>query len=1161
MRGLNKLSEHETSTPLNIFATKATAPTTKNSTKSLKLSNPTTNITRRTPPVTRSQVPKRKETNIEHHPNSTTFDDNLSETPDIQMDDPNDNDPISTTTQVNESINQPIQSNEPPQEEQLVQTLSKSQTSDEQIDYGIFNPPPASEINNESTQQEMPATNKVVNQTNYQMDKPLRSIRISQFDKSKIEQNNIMQSLIDNDLKAEMPLATLLGLVPHFRTYLSRSLQAHLVPRQGPQNAKLINEAKVTPIDIEIPIDNNLIVEHETIPTNANTTSIDHQELTTETLKDNVVIQLMDPNNKGTNTYNITELATSFAINDSDISCASVYIPATINNSAISLKYDTAAECLIISPITVDKFSLPTKSIKANLQGFGSPLMKCNSMATITANIFGKDVKFKALIHLSIEPNVIILGRPVQAHYLMTLGYNPTTLDLELTFQHDNQFYTEIIEKSKNSNITIHNMTVESTKLTNEQSQQLITAMASSILSPTDKQYFMEKVQNIPDVFYIKGTNPGRIKPHISEPIDFQLKDHEIWQCKSIPFGNKRLSAIQLLKQMIDDKQLAHSNSPYRNPIFLIPKKDRQNFRLLIDLRELNRHTIPAAAHPPATDELLTEISQKGFNLYLDISNAFFQVRISEKAGKYTAFQTPLGLLEYRVLPQGFSNSVAIFSNLLTKILKPVAEKVLIFVDDVAILGPQLEIYEAATATLKSKLVQEHMDTVLEVLQLLQDAGLKINANKLTLAVTQATFLGYEIKPGSRTLIHDKIKTIQEMPLPTTVKALQRAMGLFNYYFNLIPAFSVLATELYDLIKTQPKPTNTQNSQNQQEQMSKTTKSSTSTTLSRIHWTDSARQKFNHLKYLLTQSPILVPLNYNHKIMINTDASEDAWAGVINNISPDGTIHMVAAYGGKFHLSEKNYTIAMKELYAIYLTLQHTHHLLYGITNIIYVFCDSKSVVQLLNAPFNNSHVINRLAKWLNYIRLFNLKILHIKGEQNIIADAISRMHDKNHQSSDVNSLLEEIQKFEAMVIPIHTVSIDTDTPHYKGFAFNAIKEYLLTTNIPSQYASKQKAFIHRAREFMIDNDELYKLASKGNLLRKVITDETEIQQLFHTVHDERGHLKLTNACNYINTLFYVYNLWPKLQHYIKSCEICQHFDKPPNQYPPPLSKSSWTII
>ena len=43
-------------------------------------------------------------------------------------------------------------------------------------------------------------------------------------------------------------------------------------------------------------------------------------------------------------------------------------------------------------------------------------------MATITANIFGKDVKFKALIHLSIEPNVIILGRPVQAHYLMTLG-------------------------------------------------------------------------------------------------------------------------------------------------------------------------------------------------------------------------------------------------------------------------------------------------------------------------------------------------------------------------------------------------------------------------------------------------------------------------------------------------------------------------------------------------------------------------------------------------------------------------------------------------------------------------------------------------------------------------------------------------------------------
>ena len=63
---------------------------------------------------------------------------------------------------------------------------------------------------------------------------------------------------------------------------------------------------------------------------------------------------------------------------------------------------------------------------------------------------------------------------------------------------------------------------------------------------------------------------------------------------------------------------------------------------------------------------------------------------------------------------------------MLTKILKPVAEKSFDLCDDVAILGPQLEIYEAATATLKSKLVQEHMDTVLEVLQLLQDAGLKL---------------------------------------------------------------------------------------------------------------------------------------------------------------------------------------------------------------------------------------------------------------------------------------------------------------------------------------------------------------------------------------------------------------------------------------------------
>ena len=218
------------------------------------------------------------------------------------------------------------------------------------------------------------------------------------------------------------------------------------------------------------------------------------------------------------------------------------------------------------------------------------------------------------------------------------------------------------------------------------------------------------------------------------------------------------------------------------------------------------------------------------------------------------------------------------------------------------------------------------------------------------------------------------------------------------------------------------------------------------------------------------------------------------------------------------------------------------------------MFCDSKSVVQLLNQPFANSHVINRLFKWLNCVRLFNLRILHIKGEDNVIADALTRMHQPNSEPSHLSSLISEIKAFESSILHVNAISINSDTPQYKGFTFDAIKQYLQTLQIPQQYLDRAKSFINCAHEFVIDDGSLFKLASKGHLMRKVITDPKEIQKIFATVHDNRGHLKLATACHYINTQFYIYNLWSLLKEYIKTCDTCQKFDSLPNQQPPLFS-------
>lgn len=58
-------------------------------------------------------------------------------------------------------------------------------------------------------------------------------------------------------------------------------------------------------------------------------------------------------------------------------------------------------------------------------------------------------------------------------------------------------------------------------------------------------------------------------------------------------------------------------------------------------------------------------------------------------------------------------------------------------------------------------------------------------------------------------------------------------------------------------------------------------------------------------------------------------------------------------------------------------------------------------------------------------------------------------------------------------------------------------------------------------------------------------------EKIFQIVHENWGHLKLTNACNYISSLFYIYNLWDRLQKYIQSCHTCQIYDSTPTQKVP----------
>ena len=135
-------------------------------------------------------------------------------------------------------------------------------------------------------------------------------------------------------------------------------------------------------------------------------------------------------------------------------------------------------------------------------------------------------------------------------------------------------------------------------------------------------------------------------------------------------------------------------------------------------------------------------------------------------------------------MPFGLTNAPATFQRLMETTLGDLPF-VQVYLDDIIIF---------------SSTVSEHLARLEHVLQRLRDCGLKLKPSKCHLFCTQVKYLGHIISEDGIATDPDKIKVIQEWPVPTTVHELQRALGFFGYYRRYVKGYSALAKPLHDLL-------------------------------------------------------------------------------------------------------------------------------------------------------------------------------------------------------------------------------------------------------------------------------------------------------------------------------------------------------------------------
>ena len=130
----------------------------------------------------------------------------------------------------------------------------------------------------------------------------------------------------------------------------------------------------------------------------------------------------------------------------------------------------------------------------------------------------------------------------------------------------------------------------------------------------------------------------------------------------------QRQEMQNLLTEMQDKDVIQPSQSPWASPVVLVQKKDGST-RFCIDYRKLNAVTRKDTYPIPRIDDTLDILAGSQWFSTLDMVSGYWQVKVGVEDREKTAFCTPNGLFEFKVMSFDLCNGPATFQRLMDLVL------------------------------------------------------------------------------------------------------------------------------------------------------------------------------------------------------------------------------------------------------------------------------------------------------------------------------------------------------------------------------------------------------------------------------------------------------------------------------------------------------------
>ncbi|MCP4338301.1 MAG: hypothetical protein GY799_05300, partial [Desulfobulbaceae bacterium] len=216
----------------------------------------------------------------------------------------------------------------------------------------------------------------------------------------------------------------------------------------------------------------------------------------------------------------------------------------------------------------------------------------------------------------------------------------------------------------------------------------------------------------------------------------------------------------------------------------------------------------------------------------------------------------------------------------------------------------------------------------------------------------------------------ERCQPILDIPRPKTIKELQWFLGMAGYFTSYIPHLATLTEPLLQLKRKR----------------------------SEFIWTDQCTTACEAVKKKIASPPILVPFDTSAPVHLTTDASL-VGLGAVLSIELDGKLRHVCFASKIMTEAERKYSTPEQEALAAVWAMEKFNKFLFG--RHFTLHSDQSSLQQLMKSYRSNAVKSRRIQRWVHRLQHYDYDVQHIKGQDNVVADFLSRVGEECDASTE----------------------------------------------------------------------------------------------------------------------------------------------------------------